>query len=66
MRDFITNAELEPPVVPSLVKVSEELTNEAEEGDEEKDITIEELHDMYYDMFAVGIEAIEDQLTGGK
>ncbi len=57
---------MEPPVVPSLVKVSEELTNEAEEGDEEKDITIEELHDMYYDMFAVGIEAIEDQLTGGK
>ncbi len=53
-------------MVPSLVEELEEQTNEAKEGDEEKDITIEELHDMYYDMFAVGIEAIEEQLTGGN
>lgn len=67
LREFITEAELEPPVVPSLVDDADQAKEEQDtDNSEDQDVTIEDLHSMYYDMFVMGCEAIEEQLTGGN
>ncbi len=38
----------------------------SDDTEENKDVSIEDLHAMYYDMFVVGCEAIEEQLTGNN
>ena len=89
LREYIVQAELEPPSVQdledeeahALVDSSKEASSSSSSSSEKKDDSKEEeeeeregfyyddesiqnLHEMYCDMFMTGVEAIEELLTG--